>query len=430
MSERISADALQPLIFTIIRALTPPDISIDFHDAMIRPLPDLTSVDAIALTVDTFAAKRAYAIADHYRELGIPVILGGYHPTMCAAEAARHADAVVTGEAEDTWPMLLADLASGRLQPRYSSSNHNQLGIEIGAEVPFRRQDYPGLGIVQFSRGCRYTCEFCSIHAFFGRDIRTKPVEMIVEEITCRPEKLLFFVDDNLFADRNRARELFEALIRARAGRGTGKRWVCQISMDVAEDPELLTLMRRAGCLMVLIGFETLAAENLKQMRKGANLRAGDYQQVITAIRRAGLMIYGTFVIGYDHDTPATAATLARFASEHGFSIANFNPLMTMPGTGLYDRMAAQDRLLHDQWWLAEDFRYGDAMYRPVRMTPDELTTTCRKARFAFYSPSSILRRGLHNAFSPTSLTTHLVANLISAKEIRAKQGSRLGARI
>ena len=422
MTGRPSSDALQPLIFDVIDALTPSSIELDCHDQMARPIPDRIEADAIALTVETFAARSAYKIADRHRALGIPVILGGYHVTACPDEAAEHADAIVVGEAEDTWPRLLDDLAGGRLAPRYQSGNTNDLAHQAAPRRNLiERKQYPPLGVVQFSRGCRYTCEFCSIHAFYGHAVRTRPIDDVLSEIRQRPEKLLFFTDDNLFADRERARELFAGLI------GAGKRWVCQISMDVAEDTELLALLRRAGCLMVLIGFESLDVANLKQMRKGANLRAADYERVIAKIHRAGLMIYGTFVIGYDHDTPATAPQLVDFASRHGFSIANFNPLMPMPDTGLYDRLAAEGRLLHDRWWLDPAFRYGDAMFTPAAMSPAELTAACRDARFAFYSRPSIARRAWRNAASPTQLGVHLAANLVSRRAIHAKQGARLG---
>ena len=422
MSGRTTADALQPLVFSVIAALTPPGVRVDFYDAMATKLPAILDVDAIALTVETFAARAAYQLADQYRTLGIPVIMGGYHPTLCPDEAAEHADAIVIGEAEDTWPQLLADLAAGTLQPRYHSSNQHPLDLMLPPETPFNRRDYPPLGVLQFSRGCRYTCEFCSIHAFYGHRVRTRPIDAIIAEIAARREKLLFFADDNLFADRDRARELFEALIPLK------KRWVCQISIDVARDPELLALMRRAGAIMVLIGFESLEAANLKQMRKGANLLAADYSQAIANIKAAGLMIYGTFVIGYDHDTPETSHQLVDFATRHGFAIANFNPLMPMPGTALFTRLRDEGRLLHDRWWIDSQFRDGDAMVTPARMSPAELTAACREARFNFYSASSIGRRARQNSSTPGTLGIHLIANLISRRENRAKQGAQLGS--
>ncbi len=420
MSGRPSSDALQPLVFSLIKALTPEDIELTFFDGMIEALPEDFDADVVALTVETFAARSAYAIADRARLRGIPVVMGGYHPTAVPDEAGEHADAVVVGEAEDTWPKLLADLASGTLQPRYISRNDADLTLRPASDAVDRRR-YPPLGVVQFSRGCRYACEFCSIHSFFGHKVRSKPLELIVAEVRDRPERLLFFVDDNLFADREQARALFTALV------GLGKRWVCQISMDVAEDADLLALMRRAGCFMVLIGFESLAIENLKQMGKGANLHT-DYDRIVGNVAAAGLMIYGTFVIGYDHDTCRTGPALVDFATRSGFSIANFNPLMPMPGTRLFDRLTQTERLLHERWWLDDSFRYGDAMLRPAGMTPHQLTETCREARYAFTSLSSIRRRSLSPANRrPHNIWLHLAANLVSRREIRAKQGRELG---
>lgn len=419
MSGRVSSDALQPLIFGIIRTLTPIEVPIRFIDGMKHSVPLDLDVDAIAISVDTFSARTAYALADRYRARGVQVILGGYHPTALPDEAALHANAVVIGDAEDTWPDVVADLRAGRLQPRYASSGHTPIATPTMAAIT--TADYPPLGLIQFGRGCRYACEFCAIHAYHGSTVRTRPVNEVLAEVQSRPEKLLFFVDDNLFSDRETARELFEGLV------DLGKRWACQITMDVADDPDLLALMKQAGCFMVLIGFESLGIANLKAMGKGANLRA-DYDHVLARIRDAGLMVYGTFVIGYDHDTAETASQLVDFATHHRFSVANFNPLMALPGTRLYDRMIAEGRLLRPNWWLDEDFRYGDAMISPAGMTADELTTSCRQARFDFYRPKSILQRSVDAVNGQGfNLGIHLALNVISGKEIHAKQGAALG---
>lgn len=420
MTARHARDALQPLVFSLLKALTPAAVDLTFHDGLVERLPDVVDADALALTVDTFAARSAYALADRARARGVRVVMGGYHPSAVPDEAAGHADAVVVGDAEDTWPAVVADLAAGRLRSRYTSGNDAPLVVR-GDDTAFDRRRYPPLGLVQFSRGCRWSCEFCSIHAFYGAHVRTRPLDLVLDDVRRRPERHLFFVDDNLFADRDRAVELFGALV------GAGKRWACQISMDVAEDPALLRLMRRAGCFLVLMGFESLDAGNLRQMGKGANLHAS-YGRVLDRVRAAGLMVYGTFVVGYDHDTPSTAPALVDFATRQGFSVANFNPLMPMPGTRLHDRLAAEGRLLHDRWWLDPGYRYGDALLRPRGLTPDELTAGCRDARRAFYAPGSIGRRALAPVNRrPENLPLHLATNLVSRHEIRAKQGRPLG---
>lgn len=424
MSGRKPHDALQPLVFSIIRALTPDGIHLEFHDGGVESVPTDLDVDAVAMSVETFTARSAYAIAEHYRARGIPVIMGGFHPSMVPDEASEHADAIVVGDAEDTWPVLLADLAAGVLKARYQSGQVVDMAVPRPGESVIDKRKYPPLGLLQFSRGCRWACDFCSVHAFYGSHIRTMSLPDIVQQVGGHSEPFLFFTDDNLFADRERARALFEALVPLK------KRWVCQISMDVADDPGLLRLMRRAGCVMVLIGFESLNLDNLRRMGKGANLAMGDYERVIKRIRAAGLMIYGTFVIGYDHDTPETADQLVAFAKAHRFSVANFNPLMPMPGTKLYERLSAEGRLLHDRWWLDQSFRYGDAMFTPAQMSADELADSCKRARFAFYSLAAIAARTMDasaNAHGLSNLVLHLSANLISRAEIHAKQGRPLG---
>lgn len=422
MLGRPSPDALQPLIFGLLRTLTPPDVELTLLDGMARELPDPAQwgVDAVAMTVETFAAREGYRLADRCRALGLPVIMGGYHPTLVPDEAAAHADALVLGEAEDTWPQVLTDLRAGTLQPRYLSSGHAPIAAVDAEALPVK--GYPPLGLVQFGRGCRFACEFCAIHAFHGATVRTRPVGDVLADVRARPQRNIFFVDDNLIADIDAARELFTGLI------GAGKRWVCQVTMDVATTPGLLDLMREAGCALVLIGFESLDPRNLRQMGKGSNLRQ-EYGEIAAAVRAAGIMIYGTFIIGYDHDGPGTALELADFAEESGFAIGNFNPLMAMPGTRLYERLAGTGELVREGWWLDEDFRYGDAMLLPAGMTAEELTDSCRAARFRFYGWRSIVRRGLSEPNrAPANALLYWGGNLISARQVRAKQGRKLGA--
>jgi radical SAM superfamily enzyme YgiQ (UPF0313 family) len=221
------------------------------------------------------------------------------------------------------------------------------------------------------------------------------------------------------------------------------RRWVCQISIDAARDLDLLRRMRRAGCRVVVIGFESLNTDSLRQMNKGANIAVGaagaqhaskganaavDYDEVIGNIHRAGLMLYGTFVIGYDGDGPGTALELAAFARGHGFAIANFNPLIPTPGTKLYARLEREGLLLFDRWWLDPDYRYGDTIFKPKGMTPQELADSCRKARYSFYSLRGILSRlrGV-NVRGLFNLWVYLLANVVSGVSIRQKQGRRLG---
>ena len=237
-------------------------------------------------------------------------------------------------------------------------------------------------------------------------------------------ENILFFIDDNLFADEKEAERLFNGMISLK------KKWACQISIDAAKNIQMLKLMKKAGCFLVLIGFESLNADNLKQMNKSANVKYNDYNAIIQNIQNAGIMIYGTFVIGYDNDTKETAKNLMNYALKNKFAIANFNPLMPMPGTKLYERLKNENRLVYDKWWLDDNYTYGSAMFKPLSMTEDELMQSCKEARYEFNSYKNIFGRLLNfksNCATLTNLILFLTANLISKSEIYAKQGKKLG---
>ena len=379
-------DALPPLLFSILKPLTPPDVNLIFFDENIEPIPDDVICNAVAISIDTFTARRGYMLAKRFRKRGIPVIFGGIHATLCADEVSEHADAVLVGEAEDTWGVVISDLQNETLQSRYISMNNTCLSdVQYDYSV-FQGKKYNPIWIVQFSRGCKFSCDFCSIHALHGKTIRTRSASEVAETVRQLPRKLIFFADDNLFSNPAQIDELLTAI------KPLKRRWVCQISIDAAQDFDLLCRLRQSGCVLVIMGFETLSAENLRLMNKSANLMS-DYETVISNIHRAGLMIYATFVIGYDADTPETALELATFARKHRFAIANFNPLIPTPGTKLYARLEHDGRLLYDKWWNEPEYRYGDTAYLPKGMTPQQLADSCREARYSFYSYQNIIAR-------------------------------------
>jgi radical SAM superfamily enzyme YgiQ (UPF0313 family) len=417
-----SADAMTPLVFAILRARTPPEIVTTLIDERIEPLRPVAT-DLVAMTVETFTARRAYELAAIYRRAGVPVVMGGHHPSMLPDEALRHADAVVVGDAEGAWESVLADAAAGRLQRLYRS-RPGAGGPPVYDRRVYAGKRYAPISLVQVGRGCRFACDFCSIHAFYGtyRDQRD-PVDVAAELATLPRRRLVFFVDDNLYWRRDAFVALMRALIPLR------RRWCCQITIDVARDAELLDLMGEAGCALALIGFESLDRDSLVQMRKKWNGVAGSYEQVIGRFHARGIMIYGTFVFGYDADTPASFARAAQFARDQTFCIANFNPLTPMPGTGLYDRLHREGRLLRPEWWLDPAYRYGDAIFEPRRMSAVELRDGPMQARRAFYSLGSIAARALRGAPKwrhPAKIATMLTGNLISRREIARKQGRPL----
>ena len=272
------------------------------------------------MTVETYTARRSYQIANKFRARGIPVVMGGYHPTFLPEECLQFADAGVQGDAEGLWGQILEDAAAGTLKSIYSRDTFAPLEGSCPDRSIFDGKNYAKLGMVQYGRGCKFNCEFCSIRAFYGRELRQRPVSEVVAEIERLGTKHVFLVDDNIFVNIPKAKELFKALIPLNI------QWTCQVSLDVTKDPELMDLMRRSGCLSAVVGFESLNVDNLKQMNKKWNHRFGGYDKPIKIMQDAGIMIYGTFVFGYDQDTVEAFDEAVQFAIDHKFFLANIKP--------------------------------------------------------------------------------------------------------
>lgn len=418
-----SSDAMPPLAMGILAARSP-GWDITFHDEKAEPLPTGDRPDLVALSVETFTARRAYAVADAYRQRGVPVVMGGYHPTFLPDEALLHADAVVIGDGEGAWERLLQDFKVGQLQPRYVGDRSAPLLDYRVERSIFRGKRYAPVELVQYGRGCRFACDFCSIHSFYGNSVRVRPLDGLLREIESLPaRRLLFFVDDNLFSNEAELGALLDAM------RGLKRRWSCQMSIDVARDARLLDRLAEAGCRFVLIGFESLLPANLKQMAKPWNKVAGSYEDVVRALHSRGIGIYGTFVFGYDADTPESIARTVDFAIESRMEIANFNALTPTPGSALYNRLRDEGRLLSAQWWLDPDYRYGDTIFEPRGMSAAELAEGVFAARERFYGWSSIARRLMSREvpFSAFRIGMTAVANTISRREIYKKQHRLLG---
>lgn len=420
MFEHISSDAMKPLLFGIIKSLTPSEYEIEFIDERAERLPEKINSDIIAFSVETYTAKRAYILSKKYKTDKNIIVMGGFHACVLPDEILKYADSVIVGDAEDTWGNFLADCAAGKPEKKYVS--REKMPLEILHDDPaVYRHKYYGIGVYQISRGCKFNCDFCSIKTMY-KCVRRKSADMVFEELENAREKVIFFVDDNLFYDKASALELFRKIAPLK------KKWACQISIDAARDDELLSEMKRAGCFLVLMGFESLNPESLDEMHKTANSKS-DYEEVIKRIYKHGLLIYGTFVLGCDGDRTDVFDRTYEFAVKNKIAVTNFNPLIPMPGTGVYKRMEKEGRLLYKKWWLSDKYRYGETAYMPKNMTPQQLRDGCLKMRTDFYSAGCVIRRLFSNPinFIPLNLFVFVLANIISHKEIHKKQGQLLG---
>lgn len=418
-------DCMEPLVFAFLKALTPKSVETVLYDERIETIPFDEPADAVALSVNTFTARRAYQIAKEYRQRGIPVIAGGFHPTLCPDEAMQFVDAVVIGDAEDTWPQVIHDLQNRTLQKKYIS-RRSSIQNSTADRTIFRGKKYIPVKPVQFGRGCPHHCDFCSINAFYQNSLRSRSTELLLEELQPIRKRHILFTDDNLLlAPSATLQRLLDGL------RSMSVRWSGQISLDAAENPELLKSMASAGCKSVTVGFESLNPKNLQLMGKTANRRWKEYGQAIRLFHDHGIMVYGTFIFGYDFDTVDCFDRTLEFALANHLYLANFNPLTPFPGTALYDRLLKQGRLIHSHWWLNENFRYGQASFRPVNMSAEELEQGCYRLRTEFNKHRNIASRLIRNQTNRRSAyhaAIYLASNLTSRREIHRKQNAQLGA--
>ena len=416
---------MEPLPIAVLAGLTPRGVEIAFHDDRMEAIPFDRPTDLVAIPVETYTAKRAYQIASDYRRRGVPVVMGGFHATLMPHEVARHAEAVVVGEAEAVWPEVIDDARAGRLRPLYRAAARPDLSdVRLDRSV-LRGRRYLPIRLVETGRGCRFPCDFCAVQSFFERTHRRRPIDDIVREVAALADaaRLFFFVDDNFAADRAAAGDLADALAPL------GVRWITQMSIDAAHDEALLARLARGGCRGVLIGFESLDPTVLRAMRKTFNTMKGGFAAALANLARARIAVYGTFVFGYGPTAPESYEAAVDFAIDHGLYIAAFNHLTPFPGTPLYRRLEAEGRLLHEAWWLDDAYRYNDLPFRPEVGEAEAVRAGCLTARRRFYGWRSIGRRLLHPANRADRVLglNFLPINLMHAREIAARDRFPLG---
>ncbi len=392
------------LALPLLAALSPPDVKISFTDDLLTPI-DLEKgckeVDLVGITVLTKTALRAYRIADAYRKKGVPVVLGGIHPTALPEEAKEHADAVVIGEAEEIWGPLIEDAKVGNLKPFY-----RQQGLIDPIKIPRPRREilprrgYFPLDVVQVTRGCPFRCEFCSVRKFFGDTYRFRPIPDIVDEVRNLPHRLIMFNDDNIIGDPSFSKELLNALVPLK------KRWFGQASLSGLKAVENAELLSKSGCNGLLIGFESLSKSNLVQSHKYQNDPL-EYREIIDTLHRFGISVWGSFIFGFDEDEPSVFEETVNFAIQTKLFSVVFAILTPYPETAFYQRVKGEGRMIQDRWWLIERPEESAPHFAPKKMSGEALRKGWKMAWKEFYSLPSIFKRFQWDY--PSTLTNRLV---------------------
>lgn len=394
----------QPLTLTTLAALIPEELDIELTliDEGIGDVPNDLSADLVGMTVITGTANRAYALARQFRERGMTVVLGGPHVTLMPQEAAEHADAIVIGYAEQSWPQLLRDFQAGKLQREYRQTVDFSLDrndLPHARRELFDSRNFLTQAVFEATRSCAHDCEFCVAPAAWGRKQYQHPVAWVIEDIRRFGRKKIIFVDLNLVSDRKYAKALFTALIPL------GIQWYGLSTVLIAHDHELMELMARSGCRGLLLGLETVSSESLNDANKSFN-ESVDYAALVGDLHRLGISVQGCFSFGLDHDRPDIFRETVEFAIDAGIDLPRFSIVTPFPGTPLYRRMESEGRILTRDWELYDG---QHVVFRPTHMSAQELMAGHEWAWKAVYSRSAIARR-LWKAknFSPVALASNI----------------------
>lgn len=387
-------EALPSLGLLTLAGLTPPSVEVEYievRDVRLETLP--RDFDAVAISTLTATAPEAYVMARRFREMGTRVVLGGLHVSLVPDEAREHADAIVVGEGESVWPAVVADLQRNKLQPVYDARLHP---FDLArAPMPrfelLARDRYPRF-TVQTQRGCPWRCEFCAASIRISPTFKTKPVARVIAEIQrlreLFGEPFIEFADDNTFVNRTHARELMRALRRENV------RWFTETDVSVANDPELLRLMREAGCAQVLIGFESPSRRALDGVEQKRNWKAQQwsaYRAAVERIQRHGITVNGCFVMGLDGSGAESFEEVHEFVRESGLYDVQITFLTPFPGTPLYERLLASGRILRPGAW--ERCTLFDINFQPTNMTPAELRRGFEGLARELYAPDFVSER-------------------------------------
>ena len=364
-----------------VAAVTPKEHSIRIVDENYEKLNFNDNTDLVGITCLTMAATRAYEIADGFRARGVPVILGGNHPTALPEEAKKHADSVVIGEAEETWPILLKDFEKGQVKPFYITKQ------KISPEsIPEPRRDLINRKIfadgLLIKRGCPNRCEFCTISSLYSKGVR--PLENVIGEINNISSKNIFIYDSNLTWHMKYNKQLFEEL------KQFNKRWQANGTIDMlGKNDEFLEFAKEIGFFNWFIGFESVSQKSLDGINKKHN-KVEDFGTVVKKIRSYGMIIVGSFIFGFDEDTPDIFDTTLKSINRWGIEMAEFHILTPFPGTALHKRLKKENRILTEEW---HEYTYANVVFQPKNMSREELFEGTRRVAKEYYSPSNIMKR-------------------------------------
>jgi len=340
--------------------------------------------DLVGISAMTSYVNRGYEIADTFRARGVPVVMGGVHPSFMAKEALTHCDAVVIGEAELIMDKLLDDLEQNQMRGMYRAAGlHPMVGLAMPRYDLLKKNRYVNTTFVQTSRGCHTGCTFCAEPLMNGLKFRYRPVDEVIAEMESCGSRTISINDADFFGTPERPKEVMRAL------KGRGFHWQAGVTSKLAEDDRMLELAAESGCTMLSIGFESISRETLKSVHKHVN-RPEDFMALVEKVQPYGIMVFGLFMFGFDGDNTSVFDETVKFNIAAKYDACAYSVLTPYPGTLTWYEMKRADRIVSFDWTMYDQ---GHVVYRPAGMSADELRIGQRGAYGGFYSTSSIAGR-------------------------------------
>ncbi len=375
-----------PITLTLLAALIPEELGADIriYDETAEAIPLDLDADIVAITCITGTASRCYKYADYFRSRGIIVILGGPHPSLLPSEAAEHADSIIVGLGEDSFPRAIRDAAAGRLERVYCQERCADIaGRPLPRKDLLKKKKYITLNTVEAVRGCNHSCTFCAYPAAFGKKVFTRPVNEVIDEIKTFKGKLVIFPDVNLIADVSYAKELFSAMIPLK------KWWFGLTTTAIGYNDELLEIFKRSGCKGLLVGFESVNQETQENINKGVN-HVSEYKALMNKLHDKGIMVMGCFAFGSDEDGKDVFKRTVELCVEAKIDLPRFSIITPFPGTPFYKELDDAGRII-DKDWAMYDVEH--CVYQPKNMTKEELEEGIAWAWREVYSVKNIFKR-------------------------------------
>lgn len=385
-------NVFSPLTAPYLAALFPSDVNVTIRQELVQQVDYEIDVDLVAITYMIGNALHTYEIADRFRKRGTPVILGGFHASAFPDEALEHADAVVVGEAENVFPEIIKDFKQGALKRIYKSTKlHSLKGLPV-PRYDLIENDFILNHPVQATRGCPYSCSFCSVTSLYP-SLRVRPIDEVIRDITCfegrnyLQNKMVMFMDNNLIVNKKYAKELFRKM------KPLKKWWFSQVSIDMAKDKELMRLAAESGCVAIAVGLESFSQENLNKIGKRQN-KISDYKKAFKTFHEYGIYAMATLIIGFDEDTLESIRRIPDIVQEIGIDYPWLYILTPFYGTELFTQFDKENRIFTKDWSL---YNCNNAVFQPKNMSVDELHSSYLEIWKEMYSFSKVSNRVFRN---------------------------------